>query len=68
MLIHCSGQFFGEADKEKIDLITEKNAESFFVEKDTENSKMNLQVVKVSSETTDQKVHNILISKIGQKI
>ena len=68
MLIHSSGQCFGEADKEKIDLITEKNSESFFVEKDTENSKMNLQVVKVSSETTDQKVHNILISKIGQKI
>ena len=32
---------------------------------------MNLQVVKVSGKTTgttDQKVHNILISKIGQKI
>ena len=55
----------------KIDLRTGKNSKSFFVEKDTKRSKMNLQVVKVRGKTTgttDQKVHNILISKIEQKI
>ena len=40
--IYCLGSFFGETDTEKIDLITGKNSKSFFVEKDTEKSEINL--------------------------
>ena len=31
--IYCSGSFYGKTEKEKIDLITGKNAKPFFIEK-----------------------------------
>ena len=48
MPIYCLGSFFGETDTEKIGLITGKNSKSFFVEKDTEKSEINLQIVKIA--------------------
>ena len=31
--IYCLGSFYGETEKEKVDLITGENAKSFFIEK-----------------------------------
>ena len=59
--IYCSGNFYGETEKEKIDLITGKNAKSFFIEKSVKKE-LNLKIVKVSekkTETTDNKIPRI---------
>ena len=58
--IYCSGCFYGETEKEKIYLITGKNAKSFFIQKSAEKKELDLQIVKVSekkTETTDNKIH-----------
>ena len=70
--IYCSGCFYGETEKEKIDLITGKNAKSFFIDKSAEKKELDLQIAKVSgkkTETTDNKIHNVFFffSRIGKK-
>ena len=51
-------------------LISPENAQSFVIERSTKKEQLELQIVKRSGEkadTTDEKVHEILISRLGRK-
>ena len=67
--IYCLGSFYGETEKEKVDLITGENAKSFFIEKSAKKE-LDLQTVKVSwkeTETTDNKIHNVFFQRLKEK-
>ena len=68
--IYCLGSFYGETEKEKVDLITGENAKSFFIEKSAKKE-LDLQTVKVSwkkTETTDNKIHNVFFQRLKEKV
>ena len=48
LAIYSFGSFWGETEKEKIDLITGKNSRSFFIQKNVEKKELDLQIVKLS--------------------
>ena len=65
----CSFSFFGSTETEQLQLISPKNAQSFYVEKSTLKKEIDLQIVHVSGEdliTKDKKLHEILITKINK--
>ena len=56
--------------KKKSKIILATNKKRFFIEKSTEKSELLAQIAKVSRqkiETTDQKIHNFQLTKIGEK-
>ena len=56
--------------KEKNKIVSSQNQQKFFIEKTTEKDSLSPQVIKVSGseiQTTDNKVHNFQITKIGKK-
>ena len=61
--------FFGKKEK-KSKIISATNRKRFFIKKLTEESELSVQIAKVSGqkiETTDQKIHNFQLTKIGKK-
>ena len=69
--IYCSVRNFSEKKKEKKSkIISATNQKIFFIKKSTEKSELSVQIAKVSGqkiETTDQKIHNFRLAKIGKK-
>ena len=68
--IFCSFSFFGSTDTERLQLISPKNAQSLFVEKDTKKETIDFQIANVSGEdlvTKDKKVHEAFITKINKR-
>ena len=72
--IYCSvSNFSKKKEKEKrkkSKIISATNQKIFFIEKSTEKSELVVQIAIVSGqkiETTDQKIHNFQLTKIGGK-
>ena len=56
--------------EKKSKIISETNQKRFFIEKSREKSELSVQITKVNRqkiETTDQKIHNFQLTKIGEK-
>ena len=61
---------FSEKKEKKSKIISATNQKRFFIEKSTEKTELLVQIAKVSGqkiETTDQKIHNFQLTKIGKK-
>ena len=68
--IYCSVSNFSEKKGKKSKIISAKNQKRFFIGKPVKRSELSLEIAKVSGkpiETTDKKVHNIQLAKIGRK-
>ena len=71
--IYCSVSNFSKKKKKqrkKSKIISATNQKRFFIEKSTEKSELAVQIAIVSRqniETTDQKIHNFQLRKIGKK-
>ena len=62
--------FLRKKKEKKSKIISATNQKRFFIEKLTEKSELSVQTAKVSrqkTETTDQKIHNFQLTKIGKK-
>ena len=65
--IYGSASFSGEANKEKIHPLSSKNTNNFFIERNKLTGEINLEISEVSGkkvETVDEKIQNVLISKM----
>ena len=61
---------FSEKQEKKSKIISATNQKIFFIEKSAEKSELLVQIAKVrekKTETTDQKMHNFQLTKIGEK-
>ena len=69
--IYCSVSNFSEKKKgKKSKIILATSQKRFLIEKSTGKSELSVQIAKVSGqkiETTDQKIHNFQVTKIGKK-
>ena len=68
--IYCSFSYFTERKWCKAATISSTNQKSFTIEKTAERSELDLQITKVSGkkiEMTDQKAHNIQLTRLGKK-
>ena len=57
-------------NSKKVPLISPKNPQGFFIEKDAKKEQLDLQIVNASGEkieTTDKKIHNIFVCQIDKK-
>ena len=64
------GGTFPKKNRKTSKIISLRNQKRFFIEKLTEKSELLVQIIKVSGQkikTTDQKIHNFQLTKIGEK-